>query len=699
MGLSSLSSQDIEKFLVLTEILSADIVEILENADKFVPYINATIDVDLGSQNLTTTGDILLEFGDLVSEQNPDTVDAIRMKATSSDVDVVLGVGGCFNIWNATDSVPTDNIFNVRDNGDVFITGAIDMNSNQINELTDPTANQDAATKKYVDDNDFWQRVGTVLSPKTAGDDIKVSGVTILDAAPILVFRDSNGAGAASTGFIEWKDSGGGRAGYFGNASSGDDDLSWGNEQGGHIKIITTGAGELQVSAPLNMNTHKVLGVADPTLDQDAATKKYVDDNGGLFSEDADDNIVGGTNAGSELSTGANNFYGGVAAGRYGDGSYNVGIGSQALEGTIANNFAQNIGIGRQAGVALTTGSNNVFLGYIAGSIVTTGVGNTLLGAAAGTNITTSGNNIVIGAGMLPLSATVWRQFALGVGGYPFLRGDMTNYQLAIYGADGYLNFNTTLGSTGYGIRDSSGVMEFKDSGGSWQVIGAGSHTIASHSDTTATGTELEALTDNSIVDALHRHSELSASDGSPDAVVRVDTDGMLIVDAIGTGLDVLHSATIGNHLDVGDNLTVDTNTLFVDSTTHRVGIGTTSPSQKLEIVGAAGVNVYPKVTSAATSKDSAFWFHDSTYSVFCGLLGTTTGVTDGDFVIYAGATRMVVRQSDGNVGIGTTAPTSKLHVVGLPAYANNAAAVTGGLTAGAFYRTNGDPDLVCVVH
>ena len=550
-----------------------------------------------------------------------------------------------------------------------------------------------------IDLQTYWDRTGTVLSPKTAGDDIKVSGVTILDAAPILVFQDSNGAGAASTGFIEWKDSGGGRAGYFGNASSGDDDLSWGNEQGGHIKIITTGAGELQVSAPLNMNTHKVLGVADPTLDQDAATKKYVDDNGGLFSEDADDNIVGGTNAGSELSTGANNFYGGVAAGRYGDGSYNVGIGSQALEGTIANNFAQNIGIGRQAGVALTTGSNNVFLGYIAGSIVTTGVGNTLLGAAAGTNITTSGNNIVIGAGMLPLSATVWRQFALGVGGYPFLRGDMTNYQLAIYGADGYLNFNTTLGSTGYGIRDSSGVMEFKDSGGSWQVIGAGSHTIASHSDTTATGTELEALTDNSIVDALHRHSELSASDGSPDAVVRVDTDGMLIVDAIGTGLDVLHSATIGNHLDVGDNLTVDTNTLFVDSTTHRVGIGTTSPSQKLEIVGAAGVNVYPKVTSAATSKDSAFWFHDSTYSVFCGLLGTTTGVTDGDFVIYAGATRMVVRQSDGNVGIGTTAPTSKLHVVGLPAYANNAAAVTGGLTAGAFYRTNGDPDLVCVVH
>lgn len=34
-----------------------------------------------------------------------------------------------------------------------------------------------------------------------------------------------------------------------------------------------------------------------------------------------------------------------------------------------------------------------------------------------------------------------------------------------------------------------------------------------------------------------------------------------------------------------------------------------------------------------------------------------------------------------------------------LPAFANNAAAVAGGLAVGDLYRTNGDPDLVCVVH
>jgi hypothetical protein len=38
-------------------------------------------------------------------------------------------------------------------------------------------------------------------------------------------------------------------------------------------------------------------------------------------------------------------------------------------------------------------------------------------------------------------------------------------------------------------------------------------------------------------------------------------------------------------------------------------------------------------------------------------------------------------------------------NVTGLPVYANNAAAVAGGLAVGSFYRTGGDPDNVCVVH
>ena len=40
-----------------------------------------------------------------------------------------------------------------------------------------------------------------------------------------------------------------------------------------------------------------------------------------------------------------------------------------------------------------------------------------------------------------------------------------------------------------------------------------------------------------------------------------------------------------------------------------------------------------------------------------------------------------------------------KLNLAEVPAYANNAAAIAGGLAAGNIYRTNGDPDVLCIVH
>ncbi len=93
----------------------------------------------------------------------------------------------------------------------------------------------------------------------------------------------------------------------------------------------------------------------------------------------------------------------------------------------------------------------------------------------------------------------------------------------------------------------------------------------------------------------------------------------------------------------------------------------------------------------------SAFTINSgTTITNFYGMYVATPTITSGGITNkYA----LVTEANAGNVGIGTTSPTSKLQVVGLPVYANNAAAIAGGLTVGAFYRDGGDPDHVCVVH
>ena len=75
--------------------------------------------------------------------------------------------------------------------------------------------------------------------------------------------------------------------------------------------------------------------------------------------------------------------------------------------------------------------------------------------------------------------------------------------------------------------------------------------------------------------------------------------------------------------------------------------------------------------------------------------LGDGEGVENGTNITIS-STNSKILLDNGNVGIGTGFPTSKLQVVGLVEYTDNAAALAAGLTIGAFYRTG---DLLKVVH
>ncbi len=82
-----------------------------------VLWINASTTIN-GSLNVT--GNLSLPFGNLISEQNPDGADAIRIKGTDY-IDVVIGgMTGLFAVWNVVDDTP---VFFVDERGDTDIVG------------------------------------------------------------------------------------------------------------------------------------------------------------------------------------------------------------------------------------------------------------------------------------------------------------------------------------------------------------------------------------------------------------------------------------------------------------------------------------------------------------------------------------------------------------------------------------------------
>lgn len=191
------------------------------------------------------------------------------------------------------------------------------------------------------------------------------------------------------------------------------------------------------------------------------------------------------------------------------------------------------------------------------------------------------------------------------------------------------------------------------------------SHTIASHSDTTATGTELNTLTDDSVADALHRHSELVASDGSPDPVVSIDESGNVLISGsdnqtINSIVPAVQNSKAGGFANYRYNSSITQGAFIQMAKSNSGTIGSHTAVSDNELLGRliwAGSDGTEFKVGARI--DGYVDGTPTTGEIPTELRFLT--LTDGE----SSVSRKMVLRNDGKLGINTISPDTKLQVVG----------------------------------
>ena len=136
------------------------------------------------------------------------------------------------------------------------------------------------------------------------------------------------------------------------------------------------------------------------------------------------------------------------------------------------------------------------------------------------------------------------------------------------------------------------------------------------------------------------------------------------IVPQSGTTLTIGDSGDTINFAD-GQNINIDSNTLYIDSTNNRVGIGTTSPSQKLDVVGSIEVSdgIYIGGTGTANKLDD---YEEGTWTPSYGFTGGGSVTMSSQEGHYVKIGKLVIA----TVGMSTSAlssPSGNAKIQGLP--------------------------------
>jgi hypothetical protein len=222
-----------------------------------------------------------------------------------------------------------------------------------------------------------------------------------------------------------------------------------------------------------------------------------------------------------------------------------------------------------------------------------------------------------------------------------------SGYDILIKGTDKYLNFAIISGATGYGFRDNSGTMEYKNSGGSWAGIGTGGGDMLLG--TAQTVTAAKTFNTGTLI--------------SPDI-----TGGT----AVGSKITYKSTTGIGTPTGIAHQWTGGTNGATVIATmlnNGNVGIGTTSPMYKLDLGDTSldgntlrfGVGTRNSTGAQYPAKIDLYVYDANPVNQYLRFYvpnANPNGATEADR-----QTLGMVINGNGNVGIGTTNPQQALHV------------------------------------
>jgi len=347
-------------------------------------------------------------------------------------------------------------------------------------------------------------------------------------------------------------------------------------------------------------------------------------------------NIYIGTNSGAvNTFAGENTAVGENTLSSSTSGDYNTAIGSFNLKSSISGD--NNTAIGGNVLMNNTIGYNNVAVGKLGLNANVTGGNNTVLGTEAGHN-TLGSSNVLLGyqAGYNETGSNKL-YIENSNSASPLIYGEFDNNLVRV---NGTLNINnvyslpTTDGSANQVLStDGSGNV-------SWAAASGG--------------------TDDQTVDKLNLNGttlELSLeSDGVADNTVDLSSlqDGNGIYDGDGT-------TPAGTDVTLTDYINIDANTLFVDGTGNRVGVGTAAPNSQLHVLGTATNLV--TIESSSAESDIHYIAPSGTWQVGTNA-GGNNGSNNNQFFFYDGDYRMTIQSGTGNVGVGTTSPNAKMDVV-----------------------------------